>query len=57
MCNQQLHQPFPLVVQEVQVVQFLLSDQVARCYLTSPAALEDQVNQEGPDLPEITVRF
>lgn len=41
------------MVQEGQVVQFLLSDQAAQCHLTSPVALEDQVYQEVLDLPEI----
>lgn len=53
MCNQWLHWPSPLVVQEVHFVQFLLSDQEAQYHLTSPVALEDQVNQEDRDLPEV----
>lgn len=53
----QLHQPFPLVVQEIRFVQFLLSDQAAQCRQTSPVALENQVHQEGLDRPEIQVIF
>lgn len=53
MSNRRLHQPFPLVVQEVQAVQFLPSDQEAQYHLASPEALEDQVNREDLYLPEI----
>ena len=41
------------MVQEVHFVQFLLSHQEAQDRLTSPVALEDQVNQEDRDLPEV----
>lgn len=39
--------------QEVQTVRFHLSNLVAQYYQASPAVLEDQVIQEGLDLPEI----
>lgn len=52
MCNWWLHKPFPPVVQEVQFVQSLLSDQVAHIHLTSPEAPEDLGNQEGLGRPE-----
>lgn len=45
------------MVQEVLFVQFLLSDQAVQCHLTSPVAQEDQLDQEGLDLPERKSQF